>query len=70
MRLLGKDKHVEVDTSDLVNVLHNQLTDDAKGRTIKLFYSGKQMQGDKPIGMYTTADSVVTVFFQGLPTSA
>ena len=61
---------IDVQTSDLVQLLADRLKEDAKGRQIKLFFSGKEMLHDKPIGVYSTSNSVVTVFYKGLTTSA
>lgn len=64
-----KDTVVEIATSELVSKLIAKLSEEAKGQGVRLFFSGKEMQPDKAIGVYTDHDAVITVFYRPAPPS-
>lgn len=62
--MAAKDHKVTVRTADKCSVLLDKLKelDLLKGKSVRLFYCGREMKQDEKIGSYTSEDSVITVF--------
>lgn len=75
LRMGSKDLVAEVTSKDNCQVLVDQVKQKAEpkdldGKVVKLFFSGKELAVDKPIGQYFNEDSIVVVFLRPAPASA